>query len=63
MRNIPVPTALGVPVIHSNIWANEREKLAQKAVTFYRDKIEKEIEIKNMITGNIKAPKDDSKDY
>lgn len=22
VRNIPVPTALGIPVIHSNIWTN-----------------------------------------
>ena len=41
---------------------NEREKLAQKAVTFYRDKIEKDIEMKNMITGNIKVSKEESPD-
>ena len=28
-------------------------------VTFYRDKIEKEQELKNMITGNLKIPQKD----
>ena len=60
VRNLPIPTALTVPTVHSNIWMNEREKLAQKAVTFYRDKIEKDAEMKNMITGNIKVPREES---
>ena len=44
------------------MWFNEREKLAQRAVGFYRDKIEKEVELKNMITGNVRPPRDDSRE-
>lgn len=36
VRNVPVPTSLLVPVVHANIWNSEKEKLAQKAVAFYR---------------------------
>ena len=58
---MPVPTALIQSGINSNVWFNEREKLAQRAVSFYRDKIEKEVELKNMITGNVRAPQEDSR--
>lgn len=70
VRNIPVPTNLNWSGLHSNAWQIEKEKLTTKAgkhhfylVTFYRDRIEKEQELKSMITGNIKAPfKDDPKE-
>ena len=56
-----MPTGLIQSGINSNVWFNEREKLAQRAVSFYRDKIEKEVELKNMITGNVRAPQEDSR--
>ena len=62
IRNVPVPTALAQSGINSNLWFNEREKLAQRAVAFYRDKIEKEVELKNMITGNVRAARDDTRE-
>lgn len=57
-----MPTSLLVPTLHNNIWNTEKEKLAQKAVAFYREKIEKEQEIKNMITGNMRIPNENSQE-
>lgn len=49
--------------MHTNIWNTEKEKLAQKVVNFYREKIEKEQEMKNMITGNTRPVREDPQDH
>ena len=48
--------------LQPGLWVSEREKLSTKATAFFKDRIEREVDLRNTILGKFQLSRDDNEE-